>query len=144
MLPHYVVHAMEGRVRIRHHAFLAGGTARKAEQFLLRQSEVEALQPGYGSFLLLLKPEADLEALCKNLEENCPELQEKSSFSRRAVGIPIFSDLSPRRVEVRFLTAVSLLCILSSVIDSSKMHMVTGIVLAALTFRHIWVRRKAL
>lgn len=140
MLPAYVVHSMEGRARLRHHALLDNATCTQAKTLLAEAPEVREVQPGYGSLLLFLQPDADMAALCARLEDALPALRcaahaEKKPSSRRC---------SPRRWEVRLLALVSLLCLASAFYGSGKLHMYVGLALTGLMTRHAWQRRAAL
>ncbi len=70
----YVVHAMEGRARLRHPA-LADVRARGEAQALLRDEEgVNEVRFGSESLLLLMSPGTDFAAICQRLEEKIPDL----------------------------------------------------------------------
>ncbi len=144
MLPDYVAHVMEGRARLRHHAFLDGNALAKAQSLLAAEPDVREARPGHASLLLLMQPGADLAALCAKLEEALPELKNTSTKAVRSVKLPQWKGVSPRRLELRVLTGVSLLCIVSGLLDSGKLHVFTGLAFSALAARHIWTRRTAL
>ena len=70
----YVVHAMEGRARLRHPA-LADVRARGEAQALLRDEKgVNEVRFGSESLLLLMSPGTDFAAICQRLEEKIPDL----------------------------------------------------------------------
>ena len=70
----YVVHAMEGRARLRHPA-LADVRARGEAQALLRDEKgVNEVRFGSESLLLLMSPGTDFVAICQRLEEKIPDL----------------------------------------------------------------------
>jgi hypothetical protein len=144
MLPDYVAHVMEGRARLRHHAFLDENALAKAQSLLAAEPDVREARPGHASLLLLMQPGADLAALCAKLEEALPELKNTGPKAVRSVNLPQWKGVSPRRLELRVLTGVSLLCIVSGLLDSGKLHVFTGLAFSALTARHIWTRRTAL
>ena len=65
----YVVHAIEGRARLRHPA-LADVRARGEAQALLRDEKgVNEVRFGSESLLLLMNPGTDFAAICQRLEE---------------------------------------------------------------------------
>ena len=144
MLPKYVVHSMSGRARLRHPLLLDDVNREKACALLAREASVLDVHPGYASLLLLLHPEADLAALCAKLEESLPLLRETTAPAPRCPSSSFLADVSPRRLELRLLTGMSLLCVASAFLDSGKLHMYAGIAFAALAARHAWTRRKAL
>ncbi|WP_297671899.1 hypothetical protein [uncultured Desulfovibrio sp.] len=144
MLPDYVAHVMEGRARLRHHAFLDGNALAKAQSLLAAEPDVREARPGNASLLLLMQPGADLAALCAKLEEALPELKNAGPKAVRSVKLSQWKGVSPRRLELRVLTGVSLLCIVSGLLDSGKLHVFTGLAFSALAARHIWTRRTAL
>lgn len=70
----YVVHAIEGRARLRHPA-LADVRARGEAQALLRDEKgVNEMRFGSESLLLLMSPDADFAAICQRLEGKIPDL----------------------------------------------------------------------
>ncbi|MGE4310315.1 hypothetical protein [Desulfovibrio sp.] len=70
----YVVHAIEGRARLRHPA-LADVRARGEAQALLRDEKgVNEVRFGSESLLLLMSPGTDFAAICQRLEEKIPDL----------------------------------------------------------------------
>ena len=116
MLPEYVVHVMEGRARLRHHVFHDESKRAKAQQLLSSDPQVYEVHPGYGSLLLLLQPGADLAALCATLEKHLPELQQGPSGVKRA---PLTA-IAPRRLELRVLTCVCLICLAAGLLDAKS------------------------
>ncbi|OXS28875.1 MAG: hypothetical protein BCS36_09030 [Desulfovibrio sp. MES5] len=70
----YVVHAIEGRARLRHPA-LADVRARGEAQAVLRdEKDVNEVRFGSESILLLMNPGTDFAAICQRLEEKIPDL----------------------------------------------------------------------
>lgn len=115
----YLVHAMEGRARLRH-PFLAGTAGQeRALAALSGRSGVLEARPGSGSILLLLTPDADLDGICRELETALPELcrpadgcrcrsarsgaSALSGLLRRGQSASL--GLSPRKLELRALLA---------------------------------------
>ena len=144
MLPTYVVHFMEGRARLRHHVFGEQNKLALATSLLAKEAEVQEVRSGHGSLLLLLQPGADVLALCAKLEEALPGLKEFSPQATRHVYLSQWKGVNSRRLELRALTGVSLLCLVSGLFASSKWHVLSGFAFAALAARHIWTRREAL
>lgn len=144
MLPNYVVHAIDGRVRLRHPLFKNEAIQAEAKNLLKDCPEVQEVQTGQASLLLFLNSDANLENLCQKLEASWPELKESQPKTSFGFNLPELKKISPRRLEVRILTAASLLCALSGLFDSSKLHVLAGAAFAALTLKHIWTRRALL
>ena len=144
MLPAYVVHAMKGRARLRHDVFLNETSLARAQRVLDAEPDVRETRHGHASLLLFLQPWANLKTLCDKLEEELPELKLTSLRSVRYINLSQMNGLSPRRLELRILTCISLLCLISGLFDSSKMHVLSGLAFAALAGRHVWKRRTAL
>ena len=70
----YVVHAIEGRARLRHPA-LADVRARGEAQALLRDEKgVSEVRFGSESLLLIMSPGTDFAAICERLEEKIPDI----------------------------------------------------------------------
>ena len=141
MLPDYVVHSIEGRARLRHPAFLDAEKRAGAMRLLSAEARVSEVRQGRGSLLLTLKRGADMAGLCAKLEGKFPEMK---SAAPRAGRQPAFAGLAPRRLELRVLTGLSLLCLASGFFSSGKMHVAVGLGFALLVGRHIWTRRAAL
>lgn len=73
-MPTYLVHAMEGRARLRHPALAGTAGRERALAVLSGKSDVLEARCGSGSILLLLTPDADLGGICRDLEAALPEL----------------------------------------------------------------------
>ena len=144
MLPEYVVHSIEGRARLRHPASRDAERRASAQSLLSAEPCVSEVREGRESLLLTLKRGADMSALCAKLEGTLPELKPAAPGARRAKGSCAVAGLAPRRVELRVLTGLSLLCLASGFFSSGKVHMAVGLGFALLAGRHIWVRRAAL
>lgn len=153
----YLVHAMEGRARLRH-PILAGTAERETALTVLRGTEgVLEARPGSSSVLLLLAPDADLESICRKLENALPALRQPAHIPENAHrsaplsrfpgfrhGKARLCDLNPRKLELRALLAVCGLSVVLGLTGSKNAHAVTGAAFSLLTAWHVWTRRKAL
>lgn len=173
MRPPYLAHFMEGRARLRHPALAAPAGCGKALALLGEQASVLEVRPGTGSLLILLAPDADFGAICRNLEAAMPDLcrpraeaaatqraqrralreeQRRQPFmagkrsGKRAVRIPgpALLGLSPRKWGVRVLLGSFGLTLLAGFAGNSRAHVLAGSAFGLLAARHLWVRRKAL
>ncbi len=144
MLPDYVVHSIEGRARLRHTVFLDAKKRASAVRLLSAEACVSDVREGRESLLLTLKSGADMRALCAKLEKKFSELKPAAPSARSADRHCAFASLTPRRLELRVLTGLSLLCLASGFFSSGKTHMAVGLGFALLAGRHIWTRRAAL
>ena len=144
LLPHYVVHAIEGRARLRHPALGTDEGRNAALELLLARDEVRDIEQGRESLLLLLKPEADpvaLLALCAALEARIPALKKPAASScslGRLTGLP------PRKLENRALFAALGVSAALGVMGSERAHVFTAAAFGALVAHHVWTRRGAL
>lgn len=154
----YLVHAIEGRARLRH-PFLAGTAGQeRALAALSGRSGVLEARPGSGSILVLLTPDADLDGICRDLETALPELcrpadgcrcrsarsgaSALSGLLRRGQSASL--GLSPRKLELRALLAACGLSIVLGFTGNGRAHLLAGTAFGLLAARHVWTRRKAL
>lgn len=70
----YVVHAIEGRARLRHPILADAGARGEAQALLLDEEGVNEVRVGSESLLLLMSPGTDFAAICQRLEEKIPGL----------------------------------------------------------------------
>ncbi len=70
----YVVHAIEGRARLRHPILADAGTRGEAQALLRDEEGVNEVRVGSESLLLLMSPGTDFAAICQRLEEKIPGL----------------------------------------------------------------------
>ena len=73
-VPAYVVHAIEGRARLRHAVFGTEKGVQTVVETLAAHNSVLGVTAGRNSVLLTLAPTARLEEICKALEQVLPEL----------------------------------------------------------------------
>ena len=144
ILPHYVVHAIEGRARLRHPVLGTAEGRAAALELILARDEVRDIEQGRESLLLFLKPGTDvavLIALCAALEAKIPALKKPAAAScslSRLVGVP------PRKLENRALFAALGVSAALGVMGSEKAHVFTAAAFGALVAHHVWTRRGAL
>ena len=152
----YLVHAMEGRARLRHPLFADEQQRRKALTVLEKESTVLEVRPGRASLLLLLTSDANISALCSRLEQAMPELKAAVITEERAsrchkplselfsMAAPVFSGVRPRKLELRTMLGVGGLCLALGLFGSGRSHVAAGGLFTLLAVRHIWTRRKLL
>ena len=162
-MPTYLVHAMEGRARLRHPALAGTAGRERALAVLSGKSDVLEARCGSGSILLLLTPDADLGGICRDLEAALPELCRPAkacrsgAFANGPAGGPmtvlsgllrrgqtVSLGLSPRKLELRALLAACGLSIALGFTGNGRAHLVAGTAFGLLAARHVWTRRKAL
>ena len=145
-LPAYVVHAIEGRARLRHAVFGTEKGVQTAVETLAAHNSVKSLTAGHNSILLTLTPAAKLEVICKALEKALPELTATGDAKKggcasplqRILGIPLHT------VEMRSLLAALGLTIATAMVGRGKSHVLAGAVLGLLCGQHIWEHRRAI
>lgn len=163
----YLVHAMEGRARLRHPALAGTAGRERALAVLSAKSGVLETRCGSGSILLLLTPDADLGGICRDLEAALPELcrpatgcpSERTGVSanlpaggsmttvlsgllRRGQSVSL--GLNPRKLELRALLAACGLSVILGFTGNGRAHLLAGTAFGLLAARHVWTRRKAL
>lgn len=165
-MPTYLVHAMEGRARLRHPALAGTAGRERALAVLSGKSDVLEARCGSGSILLLLTPDADLGGICRDLEAALPELcrpakacrgARSGAFANGPAGGPmtvlsgllrrgqtVSLGLSPRKLELRALLTACGLSIALGFTGNGRAHLVAGTAFGLLAARHVWTRRKAL
>lgn len=147
LFPAYVVHAMEGRVRLRHPVLGTEIGRARALEVLKGVTRVKEAVPGRASILVYLKKNGHLEtavaALCKALESELPELAKTGApephFLRTLLG-----GVPPRKLENRTLFAALGTSAALGIMGSEKAHVFTAAAFGLLVAHHIWVRRRAL
>lgn len=175
MFPQYVVHCIEGRVRLRHPALGEVAVRGAVQTALGMEGDVLDARPGAESMLLLLKPDADVAAICARLEQRVPVLtrlpaevaaeRRAAARARRCAQLRSNSGdkcaptraaraggrgdkrnimgISQRKLEIRAMLGVAGVCLAAGFAGPKRMHILAGLVWAAMVSRHVWVRRKA-
>ena len=136
----YVVHRSRERARIRHEALAVPATQAQVFEFLKALPGVAGVKPGRNSFLLLLAPEADMGAICTQLETAFPFFATPGAGQAAA---------RPVKCNLRHLGHMALLtCGLTTVglalTGLKHAHVWAGCIFALLATDHVWKRRKAL
>lgn len=152
----YIVHAIEGRARLRHTALGDPKTLAQAQAMLEQEDNVLAVQPGKGSLLLLLSEKADLTRICERLEARFPEFSQKTASSEvhsTCAGdfsamlrkfVPGCTDMPPRKLELRAMLGLGATSLALGFLGNKEGHVLTGALFTLLAARHAWKRRKAL
>lgn len=152
----YIVHAIEGRARLRHTALTDPETLAQAQALLEQEDSILTVQPGKGSLLLLLADKADLTGICERLEAKIPALSQEtasgevhptcagdfSAMLRKFV--PDCTDMTPRRLELHALLGLGGISLVLGFLGNKGGHVLTGGLFTLLAARHTWKRRKAL
>lgn len=143
-VPAYVVHAIEGRARLRHPVFGNEDALKKAVDTLAGIRSVQEVIMGHNSILLTLSRSAKLASICKALEAALPELAATEAKPQANALSPLFAALGvpPHTLEIRSLLVALGLTAASALVGSGKTHVVAGALFGLLCGRHIWQHRK--
>jgi hypothetical protein len=134
------------------------GRERETALTVLRGTDgVLEVRPGSSSVLLLLALDADLESICRKLENALPALRPPAHIpenAHRSAPLSCFPEfrhgkgcpcgLNPRKLELRTLLAVYGLSVVLVFTGSKNAHAATGADFRLLTVWHVWTRRNDL
>lgn len=140
-MPTYLVHSSRERARIRHLALALPETQAKVFEFLKAQSEVAGVKPGRNSFLLLLTPQADIEAVCRNMETQFPFFN--SHVAPKNVTACAMR-MNWRHVRNMTLLTFGLATVGLALTGLKHAHVWAGCIFTLLATDHVWKHRKAL
>ncbi len=151
MVAPYVVHALPGRVRLRHPCLATEDGQTRVREVLTKVKGVREFQPGFQSLLIFFSPECSVESICAALEDSIPDFAEyraegehNEQTAEKQKNSPVIFGVSPRRAESRLLLACMGASAALGFFGSGTAHVVASALFGAMTLRHVWTRRKSL
>lgn len=138
----YVKHVSRERARFRHPAFADPHVRGEALEILQKQAGIAGIRQGPESFLLFLEPEADLTAMCANLEEAVPEIRDQKPATAHSAGGR--RKFSFRKNVLKTYLATGVTTVTLAALGLHHWHAFFGAIFTAFATNHVWDRRKAL
>lgn len=148
-MPEYLVHSSRERARFRHPVFSVDENKLAAMDVLKSCKGVVGIKPGVSSILIFCEPEADVPAICSELEKTFPQLtvnkESSSAGMEKAPGSAIArkEPKSPkaRQLELKTLFTAGLATVGLVAVGMHHAHAWAGGVFAVFAAHHVWERR---
>lgn len=107
-----------------------------------KQAGIAGIRQGPESLLLFLEPEAELAAICTDLEEAVPEIRDsKPTVAHAACARRKFSF---RKGVLKTYLATGVTTVTLAALGLHHWHAFFGTIFTAFAANHVWDRRKAL
>lgn len=143
-MPAYLKHATHERARFRHPALGREDKRQTAMEILKRSKGVVGIKPGVNSILIYFEPEAELSAMCADLEKALPELAapepEKMPERQKKTGQAV-SGANGRKLELKWLLSSSVATVGLALLGAHHWHAVAGGIFTLFAARHVWERK---
>lgn len=141
-----ITHATRERARFRHPALASNAAKAQAMDILKKFDEVLGIKPGHSSLLLFLDQHADLQAICRSLEEALPQMSESTVVAKahKAGKQPrnqAKAGNARRQAGLRFLLATGISATGLALAGAHRLHALAGGIFAICAARHVWQRR---